>query len=211
MITASVSVDTSSMIQDVLKDWNSHLTIIFKKGVAASLSAVKEIVRQAILTSPEYVAICPGGELHHQLGIPDIKSRMDTIIEVILSNINLNVISPTVSNTTITGKVEINILKSDYSDILNLAQATLFSEGSNLNWLSWLLLKGDSPIILGYHYYPKYSKNSRTGFGIMEPTGAWEIPEEYSGTANNNWLTRATNKIGEKIPLIMEKEILSQL
>ena len=60
---------------------------------------------------------------------------------------------------------------------------------SKLNWLEWLLEKGDTPIIIGYRY--SASDKGRTGGGIMKPGGAFRIPPQFSGTEEENFVIRA--------------------
>ena len=44
-------------------------------------------------------------------------------------------------------------------------------------------------IIMGYKYVP--SSDGRSGGGSMEGGGSWRVPPQFSGTEDNNFITRA--------------------
>jgi len=45
-------------------------------------------------------------------------------------------------------------------------------------------------IIVNYHYYPE-SGVGRSNKGFMKKTGTFRVPPQFSGTVDNNFITRA--------------------
>ena len=84
------------------------------------------------------------------------------------------------------GGLEVIISGVDAGDI---PEAIKRVPNSKLNWLEWLLEKGDTPIIIGYRY--SASDKGRTGGGIMKPGGVFRIPPKFSGTEEENFIIRA--------------------
>jgi hypothetical protein len=82
-----------------------------------------------------------------------------------------------------------------------------------LPWLEWLLLYGGKIIVRDYRVKMGSNNRSRTGMAVMvESSGSnWRVPTEFAGTSNNNWVTRAINKIDNKILDILETELEKSL
>lgn len=74
----------------------------------------------------------------------------------------------------------------------NISGGTGLGPKRDLPWLQWLLKEGNKFIIIGYRYEDIVDARSRSGKGLMIPddTTSWRVPPEYSGTSNDNWLTR---------------------
>jgi hypothetical protein len=75
----------------------------------------------------------------------------------------------------------------------------------NIDWLKWLLTSGAEPVIFGYRVKFGNFPTSRTGQAIMVPKngGAWGVPAEFAGTANDNWITRNLDLFRPKIEEII--------
>ena len=95
----------------------------------------------------------------------------------------------TVSNK-LEGSVTFHFQPTDFSELLGLPQGHQFTEmGTDLHWVEWLLVKGDSVIVKGYLYQP--SNSGRSGGGTMDIGGVFRVPPQHAGTADNNFVTRA--------------------
>jgi hypothetical protein len=88
------------------------------------------------------------------------------------------------------GGLEITIQPRDFSNVLSLPQGHTIYEGGDLHWLEWMLMRGDETIIVGYEYNPRTGLG-RTGLGNMIKGRTFRVPPQYSGTADNNFITRA--------------------
>lgn len=167
---------------------NKYLEKIFNK----IKSKISDAVINAIKSSPEYDSLI-NGDLKYEFGLPDSDSRVGSILEF-WKKINTSYKSVTVEGNKLRGGFTINMIDSDYSDIIKSPAAIFITEkGSELNWLEWLLLFGNKTIIKDYTIEFGYNPRSRTGQAIMRgvKSGKWSVPQEFSGTKNNNWITRA--------------------
>ena len=168
---------------------------------------VKEAVRDALVSTPEYQSIIQG-KLKAELGVPNSDSRIITVIDTWIENIVVNVKAARTPFLVI----DIGIIQGDYSDVLSLPQAqyTYKSKrgGGEIPWLKWLLLEGDKRIINKYEFSSN-PRGSRTGMGIMisKARGFWQVPPEFSGTSVDNFATRALENIEATIDKIVEQVI----
>lgn len=171
-------------------------------------NTIPDIVVNSIISQPEYASLI-SGSLKGEFGIVDPAARLTQILETIKSGRSVVRKATSVVNSQIKAGIEFRMVKSDFQDILNLGASSFTTEkGSKLDWLKWLLTEGDSIIISDYTFVPGSSQYSRTGLGIMRPSGGsfWRVPPEFAGTINNNWITRG---IAEASPMI--QRILEQL
>lgn len=172
------------------------------------LGDIQYLVRNEIKASPEYTQLTGGffSGIYHEFGIPDIKERMDRIIEQIVKDIKFDVIiAESNLGDSLEFHIQISILSMDYGQLLSMPEASFVTRnGYTLDWLRWLLIDGYQPVVLGYHYVPKISRSSRTGFGLMVPRREWFVPDSLVGNYGDNWLTRSIKPIEERLPTIIE-------
>jgi hypothetical protein len=168
---------------------------------------IPDILIQQIQNQPEYASLL-GGKLQGEFGIPDPQNRLGEILDTI-RNGKVVVKNPVVvTGQKIKGGIKLQMVKKDFQDLLSLGSASFTTEkGSNLEWLKWLLIEGDSIIISNYEFVLGPSPYSRTGMGIMREIGSsgWRVPPEFAGSINNNWITRAIDASSTEINNIMEK------
>ena len=98
-------------------------------------------------------------------------------------------------NDSLKGGIEVNVQPSNFTNLLSLGSGHLVYDKGDLHWLSWLLTFGDSIIVVGYEYNPETGLG-RANLGNMVEGGSWRVPPEFSGTIQNNFITRAL--VGEK-------------
>lgn len=149
------------------------------------------------------------GDDYHQLGVPDVNERLLRIIDVAAESFEVKV---TPANLL---RIDIGILRNDYSSLLDLPEA-VFAYVSNrgngiLQWLDWLLIRGNEPLIEGFHFQQSRSRFSRTGNGLMFLGGTWHVPDNLAGTPNDNVLTRALENIKRDLELLVRNELENSL
>ncbi|MHA2101335.1 MAG: hypothetical protein ACW99A_21975, partial [Candidatus Kariarchaeaceae archaeon] len=108
-------------------------------------------------------------------------------------------------------------IKADYSDVLNLPEAIVrnvsrrYPGGMNLEWLEWLLLRGDERIIKGFHIKFGPSEFSRSGNAIMilKEEDSWGVPNKHASRGKHNFITDAIDTIlsSNKLIRIFEKRM----
>lgn len=135
------------------------------------------------------------GKLAAHFGLP-IHSRqnmVDSILQKIGDNIQVEHKTVKVFGKRFVNGLEIRVLVADFSDILSMIEANVTTEkGQVLPWLSWLILEGDK-IIVSEHEIRLTGGVGRSGMAVMFKNNAaiWRVPPEYAGTYSDNWLTRA--------------------
>lgn len=205
-------LENSKQIQDsMLKALLPQVVSYMNQVLDRIKKELPDIVRNSILNSPEYSSIL-AGDLRYQFGLADSSSKLNGLINIWTSNIDIEYIKPAISNGQIKSKLAAKMIRADYSDVLGTeyAQMTDTQRGYSLPWLKWLLLDGnqilikDSVIVLGPN------RNSRTGFAVMKPsgTGFWRVPSEFAGTSQDNWLTQAINDATPQINDLLNRALL---
>ena len=118
----------------------------------------------------------------------------------------------------IKGGFKIQMVRSNYAEVLRMAEAKQLATSKRaksnqtlMRWLDWLLLRGDKKIIIGYEslWRPGIS-GSRTGLAIMfKSKGArsWNVPVQFSGTKENNFVTEVLKEMEKDIILIFKRAL----
>lgn len=158
------------------------------------------IVTEAMISSPEYQSLI-SGDLKAQFGLPDADSRLNSILSL-WKKVDFIYNPVVVRNNYLSGSFSLNMIRSDFLDVINTEAAVFItSKGSSLNWLEWLCLEGNKTIIKDYVIELGPNPRSRTGMAVMrgEISGKWSVPSEFSGTIDNNWITRAIDSVTPNI------------
>ena len=171
---------------------------------------IKALVGQAIQSSPEWKEL-HGGILQAELGVPQSSARLKEILDIWMNSLRITRVPVKLTGTKISGGFAIGMIEQNWADVLSSPSASYVTEkGTLINWLEWLLIAGDKTIISKYyftsHVGPK--AKSRTGLGIMRQNNKsrWHVPREFSGTAQNNFVTRSLDKIAPLIIQTMQTE-----
>jgi hypothetical protein len=148
----------------------------------------------AFLRGSETYESLINGELAAHFGLPSFgrKTMVDNIIQKIGDSIEIDYTPVKVRTGGFIGGANIGVLIKDFSDILNMIEASVLTEkGTILPYLSWLLEKGDRIIISEYDV-KMGTGTGRSGKAIMVKNSAkaWRVPSAYSGVVGDNWLTR---------------------
>ena len=176
----------------IAKELNQGL----KKSIKKIQHALKPVIRTAIETSPEVLSL-RGGVLRFDFGLTgdpgmDIANAVSNAVFVSSKPVKA-------SAGSLTGGITINLQPSDYAELLSLSSASQPTEkGVILPWLDWLLNLGDAIIIADFGV--EYGTHGRTGGGHMvSEERPFKVDTLYSGTAENNFVTRALARIQKQI------------
>jgi hypothetical protein len=154
------------------------------------------------------------GTLKAHFGLPDAEERLSTILSIWLNSIMVDYTPIRVVSTKLKGGLSINMLETDWEDVISADVSSIVTNsGEVLPWLEWLLKFGDKIIVRDYEIKIGPSVRSRSGMAIMvkKAKGKWRVPPEYSGTTNNNFVTKLLDNIDKDTQTIVENEIESQL
>lgn len=167
---------------------SEEINAIFMKKRYLVASACKRLASSWIMRQPEISSLASGmlsGLFGLYAGtenmvVSQIASAVEQSVEVNVTKISKN----------LKGGITMNFQPASFSNLLNLTEGHVIYEGGDLHWLNWLLTLGDSAIVVNYSYSPK-SGLGRSGRGIMKTGGMFRVPPQFSGTIENNFITRA--------------------
>lgn len=188
---------TSNILQALIPEINSYMT----KSVSKLRKILPSIIRNAITNTPEYDAIL-NGKLQYELGISDPAQKLAGLLDLWSTNISITYNAPRASKIRIVSSFSVNMIRVDFSDVLYSDYAIVVDglRGYSLPWLEWLLLYGNKTIVKNSKVVFGPNRSSRTGFALMrESSESWKIPSQYSGTIDDNWITRAIDRYGNDI------------
>tara|TARA_R100000008_G_C3586611_1_gene172929 strand:- start:2389 stop:3042 length:654 start_codon:yes stop_codon:yes gene_type:complete len=199
----------------IVKQLATSLNSAVMGAVPTIASQIKNLVRTAITSAPEYNELS-GGSLQAELGVPSSESRLARILDVWLGSMQISKKPVRASGNRIVGGISISMIKDDFSDVLGTAEASYTTaKGIRIPWLRWLLIAGDETKLVADYVFTEDTSfgNSRTGLGLMRSQrgGRWHVPREFAGTIKNNFVTRALSKLETQVINIMQTEIAKRL
>ena len=200
---------SKQILEALLIDVNKYMN----KSIKVVQEELPKIIYSAIISSPEYSSII-GGKLRFDFGIPDGATKIESLLKIWTSNIDINYNPAKIKNNQIISSFSISMIKADYSDVLGTDYASVIDNirGYSLPWLEWLLTKGGSIIVRSFEVQYGPNPRSRSGDAIMISSSSnWRVPSEFSGTPKNNWITRALSTIETKIIKVLEDELRAML
>ena len=209
-LTIKLAQNERELMQGILEQYAENINNTLKLSYNTVYQRIASQIRQRIQESSEVQSLI-SGDLRQELGIVDGQQAVTDITKAVTDNIELTIESARVTNGQIvSGGYLIKIIQSNYQALFALPSVAYFSKNVLIPWLSWLLSAGTSPVIFGYRidYNPENSQNSRTGGPIMvKSQGSWSVPQEYAGTIDDNFLTRALSGIEQEIQYILSQEV----
>ena len=176
----------------------------FKKNVGKIEGRLYPLVASALHSSPEIMSLSGGG-LRFDFGLTT--DPANDIVTAILSSIEVDVTDVRATAHDIRGGFVIRIQPTDYNNLLLLPTATQGTEhGVTLPWLEWLLTLGDAIIVANFGV--EYGPFGRTGGAHMVvKERPFKVNTLYSGTADDNFITRALGKIAPQIKNVIRSSL----
>jgi len=199
-------LDSNTKIEsNILKAAEKDVKFIIQKAKAKIHSAVINLVIEALSTCPEIESL-RSGKLKADFGLDTDPSEeviyaIANSVEVIFKDFKLN-------RQGVRSVLSVYIQPTDFLNLLNSSFAKVMTDkGDELPWLSWLLTMGDSVIINEYSVNYGAFPTSRSGMAVMKPIGVFKVDSAFSGTADNNFITRALNKYEGRISEIIGENL----
>ena len=185
-----------------------ELRKIFDRSKGRIQKALRKFVDDIMIIQPEIQEL-NRGILQGAFGLR--RGTEARVVEDIIRSISNSVyveIKPVmpVRGKDLKGGMSIYIQPSDFSNLFSLSSGIVKTEKlDHLPWLRWLLTEGDRVLIGDAEV--RYKKGTgRSGLAAMSKgTGIFRVPPSYSGTEDNNFITRAfANSEGRLIHLIQQ-------
>jgi hypothetical protein len=183
----SVDQIENNILSAIATQFNSSM----KSNKSKILDNVKLLIPSWISNQPEMESLLSGGtnSLVGQFGITiSPASIVNAIVSSIVSSTTISIVP--YNKKLKGGGIEVNIQPDNFSNLLSLPQGHSIYRDGDLHWLDWLLNRGDEIIVVGYEYNPQTGLG-RSRLGNMKEGGSFRVPPEFSGTDENNFITRA--------------------
>jgi hypothetical protein len=196
------------MLEAISEEYNKKLQTI-AEIVAGKISF---LIIEKITDSDIYRELV-NGKLKSEFGLVDAEHRVQVIIRKWVESISFKFDKVKPKIRTVSGGFRIDAIPSDFSDVITLAESTLFSQGGEVPWLRWLLIEGYKNLIADYTIqYGNYAR-SRTDSALMRksPGRYYKIPNEYAGMIDDNWITRIFDNIDTELEKIIVTTITGVL
>jgi hypothetical protein len=199
-------VDSNFKIeQNILKAMEDELKVILNKARPKIHAEIINLVIGALEACPEIQSL-QGGKLQMDFGLSEDVTH--EIIYAIANSTHVYFKNVRLYKKSASAALSVYIQPEDFRNILSLSGASVKTDkGQTIPWLEWLLTAGDAVLITQYHVdYGNYPK-SRSGGAVMKPSGIFKVDSAFSGTAEDNFITRALEKKQDEILNIIRKSI----
>jgi hypothetical protein len=195
----------TDILRPILEAIAAKLNETLRKVESGLRPVFTTLIDNFLRNSPEGEDLLHGGKLQAEMGVENPEQVLRNMVEALGAAMEIEVSPARVTGQNLSGGIAVRFSRTDFTDALSADGTSFVSrpsfgnrygkserpQGALVEWLRWLLFRGDQDIIIHFHFAAGYPERSRTGLGIMLPKGAWHVPSEYAGTSTNNWLTRA--------------------
>ena len=187
-------------------------TVSLRSGIK-----IKNMFRRRMKESHAYMLLSTNSLVVGEFGLENYKQKIDAIIEAWVQSYKLKLRKG--HGNTIKGGFTINMVRSNYFEVLKLPQAKQRATSTVhitkksqklMHWLNWLLLRGEEKFITGYDVVFRVGAG-RTGLAVMvkgKRGRSWGVPVGIAGTRDDNFVTRVIDKMENDIFTIIAQELL---
>lgn len=196
----SVQLKSERLLEkQILNALAKHATSVFTAVSRSALNPIKRSVEASILNSHE-VRSLSSGDLRGELGLrPSLASTISLkIAQEVSENVFITPKTVKVVGSTLRGGLELGVMpSSSWPEIWGMSGSKFkyysqrYKKVVELNWLHWLLNMGDSMIVKGFDFVQGPMGRSGKGKMVKNQSATWSVPSKYSGTTEDNFITRA--------------------
>ena len=193
MLSIKLLESDNDIITKINKSIARRFNVLIKRRAKIVQNDIKRLIPSWISEQPEVISLISDGtdgSLNAQFGLRPGQSAIviADIINAISESIFVH-ITP-VSPVNLSGGISFSIQPTDFKNLISLSSGIVATEKlQQLHWLDWLLTEGDRVIIAGYEYVP--SDGGRSGGGTMKLGRSFRVEPSFSGTVDDNFVTRA--------------------
>lgn len=190
----SLSITITDSIDSITRNVNVAIADYINKLIRSKenvlISSAKRLVDEWVSNQPEILSLKSSSPAS-LVGVFGISGNTDNIVNTIVSSVvNSISIKFVPYSKNLKGGLELNFQPANFANLLSLPEGHTRIQNGDLHWLDWLLKRGDNIIIVNYQYNPT-SGLGRSGLGNMVAGGSFRVPPQFSGTEDNNFITRA--------------------
>lgn len=190
-ITLKLLESVDQIESNILSALSDQFNASMKSKKNRMLQEIKTLIPSWISSQPEMQSLL-SNDPSSLIGQFGITSSPISIVNAIVSSVvnSTNIVIIPYDKKLKGGGIELNIQPDNFSNLLGLSQGHSVYQDGDLHWLDWLLNRGDETIVVGYQYNPQTGLG-RSKLGNMKNGGFFRVPPEFSGTEQNNFITRA--------------------
>jgi hypothetical protein len=193
-------VETNRQIEGMInRSISESINKKLKSNSKRVINKIKSMIPTWIQEQKEIMSLISDGvpgSLNAQFGL--VPGQSITAAAAIINAISESIVVDIPSiKSDLKGQILFKIQPEDFNNLLNLSEGYVQTLSRNLHWLDWLLTMGGTAIVTGYEYQP--SNDGRSGGGTMVSGNVWRVPSAYSGTTDNNFVTRALSNREKQI------------
>lgn len=184
---------------DIQKKINKALAKEVNKSLAFTARLLKSridpIIKTALTSSPEITSL-RGGILKAEFGLTS--DPTSAIVNAIVASLTVDYIKV---DEKFNGGITLVMQPDTFSNLFSLSAAEQpLDDYGSLPWLQWLLTLGDAIIITDFGVEFGDLPGSRTGLAVMRRKNApYKVNSAFSGTPDNNFITRAVQRVRSQI------------
>lgn len=208
----SISIKLTDSLKTIENNVNLALVDLVNNTVSKNInkiySDVKKLIPSWINKQPEIISLL-SSEPTSLAGQFGFTTNPDSIVNSIINSVvNSTEIKFVKYNRNFSGGLELRFQPTNFNNLLSLPEGHTVYKSGDLHWLDWLLKRGDNMIISNYQYNPQTGLG-RSGLGNMVGGGSFRVPPQFSGTVDDNFITRAFlgNNQEKEIFYIIEKAL----
>ena len=212
-VTAKVIENDKLLIKRITQAISKELSAAATKALGGLQTKIEEMVYFWVEQQPEIESL-QGGLLQGDFGIPSGQEReiVQEILYAVSQSIELRFGG---FDKNLKGKLLIHVQPNSFENVLSVAQPVVTRKGTLIPWLKWLLFSGDSVMVLNYHVEylsgPEAAR-SRSGTGaVMQSGDVFRVRPEFSGTRDNNFITRAFADKDKQLGRLLEEHISAKM
>ena len=167
----------------------TYINDILSKNLNNIVNKVKLLIPNWIMSQPEMVSLSSSDvlSLAGQFGIVSGVGAAQAIAKTVAQSTLIKFVK---YSNNLKGGLELQFQQADFNNLLSLREGHTVYQGGDLHWLDWLLKRGDAIIVSNFQYNPATGLG-RSGLGNMIGGGSFRVPPQFSGTPDNNFITRA--------------------
>ena len=179
----------------VLSALESQFDRAINKAISTIKTNLKPVVHEAIESCDEMEQL-KSGTFRGEIGLTSgqASGAVYEIAKAISESIEFKNTKSSIKKRS--GGLEIYIQPSSFDNVLSIGDSSItyysrkYKREVELEWLDWMLKRGDAIIVGAFHYEPAIGKG-RSRLGRMQKTGSWRIASNYAGTVDDNFISRA--------------------
>ena len=197
-----MSIKASIKLVTPPKEIERRILDAIGKHLSKNLTRVEGDIRNSLynmlynaLNNSQETQSIVGGQLRSELGIVDAGEQLSQIFQAIVHATTVKFEKPKIRGARLAMSITVTAVPFDLSSVAGGIGKYTTEKGTEIDWFKWLTELGDAVIVRKHESSAEFPSKSRTGDKIMIKGKGWRVPPEFAGTAQDNFVTRATDQI----------------